>query len=596
MNKNFTSGASSVTVQYSVTGNCQDKVSFTKNGDFISTSKTSTSVTISVSENRGEARTGYVYTSYDGTRCNNNTITITQAAGPCTTRQVSYRYDNYSGSVEACDTSKTVTVSGVKTTTYNDPSCGQETEEITTSVTLNFDKNTSSDERTIQSSFTINNSNFTVFLAQPGGCSEPVECELDSVTFTPNPNQTFNVDGCYTSATITLSGTSVSSYTNCESTSGATTKSVDVHYDKNESSEESIQTVTVSGVSVTLNRSACGSPEPEYENKYFTIESLENENVIVFDSTSSSLTRTISVSTDGVNWSEITSSPEGQQITTLESGQKLFIKGNNEYYGNNTDYNRFFGSKRFNVYGNIMSLIYGDSFENKTELPSNLTFRNLFGGASFLTSAENLVLPTTVLTKYCYFEMFYNCQNLAFPPELPAMTLADDCYYSMFNGCTSLTTAPELLATELAYRCYYSMFYGCTSLTTAPELPATELAYGCCMRMFAGCTKLTTAPQLPATTLVNRCYDNMFSGCTSLEEAPELPATTLADGCYIEMFRGCNNLNSITCLATDITADSCAEDWLNYTSTSGTFVKAASMNDWTTGVSGIPEGWTVQDA
>ena len=35
MDKNFTSGASSVTVQYSVTGNCQNKVSFEKDSDFI---------------------------------------------------------------------------------------------------------------------------------------------------------------------------------------------------------------------------------------------------------------------------------------------------------------------------------------------------------------------------------------------------------------------------------------------------------------------------------------------------------------------------------------------------------------------------------
>ena len=28
----------------------------------------------------------------------------------------------------------------------------------------------------------------------------------------------------------------------------------------------------------------------------------------------------------------------------------------------------------------------------------------------------------------------------------------------------------------------------------------------------------------------------------------------------------------------------------------GTFVKAASMTSWTTGTSGIPSGWKVQDA
>lgn len=33
-----------------------------------------------------------------------------------------------------------------------------------------------------------------------------------------------------------------------------------------------------------------------------------------------------------------------------------------------------------------------------------------------------------------------------------------------------------------------------------------------------------------------------------------------------------------------------------FASSSGTFVKAASMNDWTSGVDGIPSNWTVVDA
>jgi hypothetical protein len=114
--------------------------------------------------------------------------------------------------------------------------------------------------------------------------------------------------------------------------------------------------------------------------------------------------------------------------------------------------------------------------------------------------------------------------------------------------------------------------------------------------MFQYCSGLTTAPELPATTLAQNCYASMFNYCTSLTTAPELPATTLANSCYYNMFRGCTSLNYIKCLATDISATNCTTNWVSNVASSGTFVKAASMTDWTTDTSGIPEGWTVQDA
>lgn len=136
------------------------------------------------------------------------------------------------------------------------------------------------------------------------------------------------------------------------------------------------------------------------------------------------------------------------------------------------------------------------------------------------------------------------------------------------------------------------------NLTSASELilPATTLSPNCYNSMFNGCTSLTTAPELPATTLADYCYSGMFYGCTSLTMAPELPATTLASGCYLYMFQGCTNLNYIKCLATDISARGCLDDWVSGVSSTGTFIKNPSMANWPSGTSGIPSGWTVQDA
>jgi hypothetical protein len=286
------------------------------------------------------------------------------------------------------------------------------------------------------------------------------------------------------------------------------------------------------------------------------------------------MSKTISASTDnGDTWTEYTSTiGGGTMITTLNNGEKLLIKGTNAQYANSaSQYNNFLVNGNFIIYGNIMSLIYGDNFAGQTAFTEASPFMRLFYGSYNLASAENLILPATTLTSGCYRQMFY--------------------------GCTSLTTAPELPATTLVDSCYYHMFYGCTSLTTAPELPATTLEIGCYNSMFRDCTSLTVAPELPATTLVLNCYNSMFWGCTSLTKAPELPATTLVGSCYRNMFYGCTNLNYIKCLATDISANNCTTSWVGGVASTGTFVKAASMSSWITGSNnGIPYRWTVVDA
>ena len=435
--------------------------------------------------------------------------------------------------------------------------------------------------------------------------------------------------------------------------------------------------------SAYADRITCQAPPHDYSQDYLTIESTSNNNTISLVASNTAITRTISASTDnGVTWTEYTSSTGDTQIATLNVGDKVLVKGENSTYATSfstysTRYNYFTSSGQFNAYGNIMSLISGDSFVNADTLTANYTFGGLFSGCTGLTSAENLILPATTLEEscyrymfqgctsltrapsvlpattlalafncyesmfkdctslttapelpattlanscyqsmfaycsnltvapelpattmrgyYCYRYMFQGCTSLTTAPELPATTLTESCYGSMFSYCENLTTAPELPATTLAASCYREMFDSCTNLTTAPELPATTLANDCYRSMFYGCESLTTAPELPATTLAAYCYRSMFLGCTNLTTAPELPATTLTESCYQSMFQACESLNYIKCLATDISATNCTFNWVNGVASTGTFVKAASMNDWTTGTSGIPTGWTVQN-
>ena len=342
----------------------------------------------------------------------------------------------------------------------------------------------------------------------------------------------------------------------------------------------------------------------DYSKEYFTIEAIS--------------AGTVSWNVDNLEYSlnDGAWTSWNASLAVSDGDTVKFRRTNTELSANTVS-----STANFDVYGNVMSLFYGDNFSAVTSITVERLLQKLFAANTHLVNAENLVLPATTLAENCYDNMFSGCTSLTTAPELPATTLATNCYRNMFQRCSSLTTAPELPATSLAGNCYTQMFKSCTSLTTAPELPATTMPEYCYTQMFSGCTSLTTAPELPATSLAgncyksmfqactslatapalpatslaNNCYQNMFYGCTSLVQAPTLPATTLTSNCYNSMFRSCSNLNYIECLATDISANACTTYWLNGVASSGTFVKATSMSSWTTGGSGIPDGWTVED-
>ena len=88
----------------------------------------------------------------------------------------------------------------------------------------------------------------------------------------------------------------------------------------------------------------------------------------------------------------------------------------------------------------------------------------------------------------------------------------------------------------------------------------------------------------------------MFGDCSSLTQAPELPATTLVDHCYDSMFYGCSKLNYIKALFTTEPSDKYTYNWVYGVSSTGTFVKSSAANWNVTGVTGIPDGWTVTTA
>lgn len=249
------------------------------------------------------------------------------------------------------------------------------------------------------------------------------------------------------------------------------------------------------------------APQPHnYSLDYFTIESLEDNNTIKIGKNKSPNNLSLSYSTnDGETWTSLTIS-SAQDITTINTGDKIIFKGVNNSIANAWDsYYRFNSSKNFKVYGNAMSLLFGDNFTSNSEFTSGTTFNlcGLFYGTTTLTDASNLILPATTCTL--------------------------SCYNGTFRGCTSLTVAPQLPAIYSAQDCYSSMFEGCINLEEAPAINLTNMSQASCKRMF--CMNRNSKITTPKMT-----------------KSPILHVATPASNCYEEMFKGNGNIVEVTCL------------------------------------------------
>ena len=226
--------------------------------------------------------------------------------------------------------------------------------------------------------------------------------------------------------------------------------------------------------------------------------------------------------------------------------------------------------------GNIMSLVYGDDFKNKTSVDLNYSylFYSMFDSCERLKSAKHLILPIEHAPEYCYWDMFYNCSSLIYAPEeISAKTLEAWACNDMFGDCSSLIYAPEILAVRASDDAMCSMFYDCTSLKHVPDLHI----------MFCG----------------DDACQQMFYNCISLERAPKIPILTLVSCCCDDMFEYCENLKYIDAAFMSAPSSSTNSSWVEGVAATGTFVKNVNA-DWNEesvrGDNGVPPGWTVVTA
>lgn len=217
---------------------------------------------------------------------------------------------------------------------------------------------------------------------------------------------------------------------------------------------------------------------------------------------------------------------------TLNAGDVVKFRGLREQYA--SDYHMITfkddGVIRYDVSGNIMSMIDSVNYATRTDFTKVQVFRSFFENCYGIVHADELLMPATTLTNKCYQNMFKGCKNMISVPE-------------------------ELAAEELPACAYYAMFYGCSSLLKGPEIRATSFTGGSpCYEMFRGCTAMVECTsELPATEAVDKCYWGMFYGCSSLLNGPAIRLQNTAPGtgtnwdrgCCSHMFQDCKNMTSI---------------------------------------------------
>lgn len=290
----------------------------------------------------------------------------------------------------------------------------------------------------------------------------------------------------------------------------------------------------------------------DYLIKYFTIESLQDNNTIKMQRSKTPTNPTLSYSLDdGETWTTTTISGT-VTFGTINTGDKIIFKGNNTKFATAWDnYNFFDATKQFKVYGNIMSMFNGDDFKANHEFDSSTTFHCTgLLRTSNLIDASNLILPALTLYESSYNGMFRGAANLVYGPKiLPALDIPHDGYSSMFEGCISLVEAPEILATTVS---------GNTALC----------------RMF--------------------CMDRNNKVTATMTKGPILRISNTGSfqNVYQQLFCGNGNIIEITVLISG--TGKSFTDWLKNVSSNGV-IKTLSGTTFVSGSSGLPSGWTVED-
>ena len=227
-------------------------------------------------------------------------------------------------------------------------------------------------------------------------------------------------------------------------------------------------------------------PEIDYTKEYLTITSFEDNNTCTFSWYSGAQNiNSVSYSKDKTNWTKTTSS--GNINVYLNKGEKVYFKASVNYtsgfrYGAfDTTYSSFHCTKKWEVSGNLMSMVYEDNFIDKTTFRTvnEHCFLGFFCAGNYdvegttwatLMSAKHFVCPITQITGTphgCFARMFQHQPLIYAPKEMiynEGSTVPSNFFWGTFKDCTLLQETPLLNFTSFGSGTCTNCFNNASSL------------------------------------------------------------------------------------------------------------------------------------
>lgn len=252
------------------------------------------------------------------------------------------------------------------------------------------------------------------------------------------------------------------------------------------------------------------------------------------------------------------------------------------------------------VHGNIMSLLYGDDFENKVVVP-DYAFIDAFKAVPII-GVEKGLLPALKVGSLAYHKLFYGQKNFTEYPDLPATDIGESCYAQMFDFAGGVPMQ-ELCAKNLSYCCYDNMFYN-SNITQSPII---YINGNIGQKAFSSMFSASNIRRMREFRVNNwsgfmsvnvELFKRTFANCIYLTEV-ELPPFSAIDSSnvFVETFQNSHSLRRIKFIVNDnsvIRLDA-FKDWVSGVAEEGVFVTTSYVKSiLPVGVNGIPEGWTVE--
>ena len=125
----------------------------------------------------------------------------------------------------------------------------------------------------------------------------------------------------------------------------------------------------------------------------------------------------------------------------LSSGITAGARGTTRAVADGAKYINIKPAMKTEIYGNVMSMLEGEFFDDDCEIDADFALYGLFAGAEKLVNNpfRHIELPAYELRDGCYQAMFYGCKGLQRAPDLPAGAVTGFCYKEMFAGCSKLS-------------------------------------------------------------------------------------------------------------------------------------------------------------